>query len=255
MPRGLVLRDGAWVETEVTHDMFLDSKGRPWPCSLVSNCGKGRFSQHRIVHPVGRDGITHMVITLVSVCKGFNIARPEGTLIYAVDTSGCLVDYNPQNIVIPCMIPQMVQTPSLAISGNASSGIHLRSSEVCREMRERSTVYISQITVSLIQARTRDALYYGTLWFVILSDRYIDASSQYALDVADENAVRTMRDTTLPKYGISADIWERLPDVYIYIVYTVDSCIEDITHAPMVTTLLANLINDEDAMILASHNR
>lgn len=249
MPRGLVLRGSAWVETEVTREMLTCPDGTPWSCTSTGHHGDHYASRHVIMHPIGH-AVVNMLLSFIHVCKGINIIRPQGTLVYATDANGQLTDYNPLNLIIPCMIPQIVQSHSLVMSGGGSTGLHLRSIEVCREMCKRSLVYrsISQLVIAL----TQDGANCGEMWFVILGNESTNRHNNLAVDIVNERDICNLVRVTLPVWGFGAE--ERLAGTYIYIIYTVGMCIMDITHAPMAATMLSRILSDEDAMIFASQH-
>ncbi len=253
MPRGLILRGGAWVETEITPEMTLDVNGRRWSHTDVGY-RKDHKILHKVMHPVGNAFVT-MLLSFTDVRRGIDIIRPEGTLIYAVDADDQIIDYNPRCWIIACMITQMIQPPTIVLSGHTDTGLHLRSIEVCREMREQRNDYntTTQYTVWLKQTKAGVLTIVGCIYFVVLcNSRYaVDNNIVQHADVTYMKGARETCDNDLARWGFGTDIAQQFPDAYVYIIYVNNYCIEDITNAPMAATMLSHLLSDEDAMVFA----
>ncbi len=176
--------------------------------------------------------------------RGFT-SKVRGIIVYAVDKNGDLVDYNPRTLLRPALSGMdPTQPPIRVVHGNTGVQLNLSQMPVFSDMIYRRSQYkhLWQRAINIVSTT-------GTLYFTFYTNGgwYPPV---YGI-IRDSDSMSRIRDEIFRSWGLDTNPPDE--DIYVYITYVLNGCVEDITRAPGVNEMLCHLLHDEDAMVLESN--
>lgn len=251
MPRGLVRNGDVWVETDITPAMIRHANGSNYPTHQTHSPGIVEILHHIVHVDVPGDMCSRVHVTPMSL-RTYRVATRDNHIVCATRRDGTLVDYNPRSIALPTI--GITQPPTWVICGNTDTGLHLRHTDVFSDIKLNMTKhYVHECAIYVCIRKDGIERRCGTIWFVICNDqdKYIHDFRTYDLSYADDAI--SARDNAMHLCGLGLN--SQLKSAYVYIIYTVEGSVEDITRVPNGSNLFLHLLDDEDAAVYLSNRQ